>query len=418
MRKTIVATLVPRAFPVLLGFAQTDVRGFFIAQETGVPAETLAPAAAAGLEIEVFGNPAALGDATARVAAIVAQPAFGAALAQLPTDERERMQRGVERLGPPAFGRSIALIDSLDDLMQRADVRGAIVTDDVAPLSRTLIRWARARAVPSLMLTHGATRHMQFVPDKLVDDHYLYGEQVVPTILDTGVRPDQIHLGTFFGHLEHHAVPADARERFRERFGIAADGVVVVLALGFDQFLSAVEPPHLWFLAMMVAFLRAVRLLRERGIRCVPVIKHRWADPVVEDATRTTARELNLDVRFFAGAMSEVLPAADVLCGPDSNTLIEATLYDVAIVDLVYPWHWLVGPYYAADDGIPYANADDPAQVAAVLAPLVAQPAERRRQIERLRDLGRRLVHDRSSGVAEIARDLLEILERRRASRT
>ena len=414
--------LVPRAYPVLLGFAQTAVRSLFIANCTD--AALLSTAARAGLDVtnDAFGFAArdagAIRDeATFRVERIAATPAFQTALAALPETERDAMVRSFADFATTAFQEEIALIDVLDDLAQRTDIRGAIVTEDASPAAQTLVRWARARGIPSVMLHHGATRHFLFMPDMLVDDHYLYGRHAVPTVLDAGVRPDQVHLGTFYGHLEHTAPAPGAGPRFRARFGIPSERVVVVLALGFNAFLSTLEPPHPWFFALTISFLRAVKLLRDRGIGCSVVIKHRWTDAALETATRALARDVGLeDIAFFDGPMSEILPATDVLCGTESNTLIEAMLYDVALVDVAYPWHWLVGPYFAADDGLPYADARDPEGLAATLEPLLARSAERERQVERHRELRQRFVHDPFRNVDDIARDLLDILERRRAS--
>jgi SAM-dependent methyltransferase len=426
MRKTIVASLLPRAYPVLLGFAATDVRSFFLAPIRGTDAPTseqLDAASARGLTIASDADRFAAVDggsiadeARARFERVFASAAFAAAVDALPPRERNAMPPHLARIAPQAFADAIALIDVLDDLAARADVRGVIVSEDASSSTRTLVRWARARGIPSVQLTHGASPlYTLFSANFLVDDHYVYGEHIFPSLADAGVGPDRLHIGTFYGHDEHaHPVPG-ARAAFRARFEIPDDDVVVALALGFNAFSTAFEPSGFWFLNVLTAFVEAVRLLRDRGIRCTPVIKHRWPDPQVEALTRDAARRFDLTVHYVDGSMAELLPGIDVLCASDSNTLIEATLYDCAVLDVVYPWHWHIGPQYALDDRVPYADARYPGRIADALAPLI-EPGLRRAQIDARKARSRRVVADTSRGIDGIARDLVAILERRRTT--
>jgi hypothetical protein len=426
MRKTIVASLLPRAYPVLLGFAATDVRSLFLAPIRGTEPPTpeqLAAVHELGVSITSDGDGFAaidagsIGDeARARLDRVFTSAPFRARVDALPPRERAALPPHLARIAPQAFADAISLIDVLDEYATRTDVRGVIVSEDASSTTRTLVRWARARGIPSVQLTHGASPlYTLFSANFLVDDHYLYGEHIFPSLTDTGIRPDQLHVGTFYGHDEHVPPSPDARAGFRARFGIADDEVVVALALGFNAFCTAFEPDGFWCLNVLTAFVEAVRLLRDRGVRCTPLIKHRWADPQVETLTRDAARMFGIDVHYFDGTMVELLPAVDVLCASDSNTLIEATFYECAVLDVVYPWHWHIGPQYALDDQVPYVDARYPARIADGLAPLIDADV-RRAQIAARHARAERFVADRTRGLDGIASDLVAILERRRVT--
>jgi hypothetical protein len=426
MKRSIVGALLPRSFPVLRGLAGTDIEAIYLARVHGteqMAAADVAALAAQGIAVSYdafgFGTIDAVDvvdDATFRAETLLASAAFAQAVADLPGDERAGMPDHLRRILATELAAGLGSIDVLDALAAVTDVRGVIVGEDISTVPRTLVRWARARGIPSLCLTHSAGPYNLLSAQFLVDDHYVYGEHTVPWLRTAGVRDDQIHLGTFYGHREHLDVSPHARDAFRAERGIGDDEIVVAYTLAFNAFTSSVEPRATWWLASLLTFARAVRHLRDAGLRFRTVVKHRFVDPGVAETVRQFAQHLDIELLYFDGAMSALLPAADILCGSASNATIEATFYDLAVLDLVNPWLWFIGPQYGRDDGVPYVDADDPDAIAAALGPLIADPVARARNVARSRAFAARIVSAPDRDDARIARDLLAILDARRAT--
>lgn len=390
----IVSLLLPKNLRVLEAFVRQHPGTTVLSPGYAATPDARARIAAAGgswVAVEALLGPAdqaalaaELQRRTAGLAAELATPAWQSAW------QSERIPAAVlaECLQAEAAERLPILIPLLTAL-QRAAAQYAIslvvVNDDLTPISRVVVEWARHRGLPSLHLSHSLllcepyTVHAHTHADLTA----VFGERGIAAYKDVGIDPGRLRVT---GNPAWDDYPQLAQYRSELRATMAAlHGLspavpIVVFGTTWSANLTALGDEALYGKTLR-AFLHACKELRDQGVVLQPVVKDRPSRESSQPRVQALAAELGLPpeaVLFsMADAMSWVL-SADVLISVQSNLSVEAMLAGVPAINLFSELGMALGPCFAADAGVREVEAHE---LTAALRELVEDAALRAQQV-------------------------------------
>lgn len=275
----------------------------------------------------------------------------------------------------------IVLLQALEVARQRYQIDLLVVSEDMLPVAKSAVLWARKHAIPSLHLLHGValarpyTVHEQLTADMLA----VFGPRSAEGYLDLGLTPDRIK---FTGNPAWDHYPSirpqrlELRRHVVQKYGLNPALPIVVFATTWAANLTAVADEQI-FGRSVVSFLGLVSQLRQQGIQFNAVIKDRAAN-----------RDLGLErinqLLSSSGAMQDVVYAvedaeawvvgADAVIGVDSNILVEAMMVGTPAINLLTDVGMRLGPSFDAESGVIEVDA---AELESVLPRLLLDPRYR-----------------------------------------
>lgn len=241
-----------------------------------------------------------------------------------------------------------------------------LVNDDLTPVSRVVVEWARRRGIPSLQLSHSLllcepyTIHAQLHADVTA----VFGERGVEAYRDVGLDPARLRVTgnpawDDYSRLGHYR--PELRATMAALHGLSTAAPIVVFGTTWSANLTALGDEGLYGKTLR-AFLVSCKELHDQGVTLQPVIKDRQTPESSAPRVHELAAELGLPpgfVRFsMMDAMSWVL-VADVLVSVQSNLSVEAMLAGVPAINLFTELGMALGPCFAADAGVLEVQASD-----------------------------------------------------------
>jgi len=254
----------------------------------------------------------------------------------------------------------ITLLQGLELARQKYNLCLMIGSEDVMPVAKVAMHWARAQGIPSLHLSHALalndphTVHAQLV----ADIHAVYGQRGLEGYLDYGVSADRMRVT---GNPAWDKFVRLARERsvheaeLRSRYDLRAGEPIVVFGTTWSGHLTAHGDERI-FGQTVGQFIDACETLHDAGLCFNPVIKDR---PPNFNFGERRFKELLVEHgadpgRYFYLVEDGPLWAAsaDVLVAVDSNYCVEALLCGTPAINLQHPANTLFGPCYDAESGV------------------------------------------------------------------
>lgn len=300
-----------------------------------------------------------------------------------------------ERLTPLLHGRMnlevpslIVLLQALEVARQHYQIDLLVASEDMLPVAKTAVLWARKHDIPSLHLLHGValarpyTVHEQVTADVLA----VFGPRSAEGYLDLGLAADRIKLTGNPAWDHYPAIRSqrlDLRRQMAHKYGLDPALPIVVFATTWAANLTAVADEQI-FGRSVASFLSLVRQLRQQGIQFNAVIKDRAAN-----------RDLGLErinqLLNASGAMQDVIYAiedaeawvvsADAVIGIDSNILVEAMMVGTPAINLLTDVGMRLGPSFDSESGVIEVDA---AELESVLPRLLLDPRYRQQISETL----------------------------------
>ncbi|MHB8151534.1 MAG: hypothetical protein ACYDG3_00395, partial [Bacillati bacterium] len=331
-------------------------------------------------------------DAAARAAAVASDlsAADWTEVAAGFRSDRATIMRTVSARLEERLRESMLLIAALDSAHKRDGIDVVALNEDVMSTGKTAALWARARGVPSVMISHSAilgrlyTVHREFNADRAV----LFGRRGGLPYAEMGVDPARLAALGNPSWDAYAALPsqrAAVRSDLAVRYGIGANEFLVVFATTWSARLTAFCDTDA-YASTLRAVLRAVRDLRACGIPIRFVVKDRPTEDGGAEIVAALCKEEGLEtgVIYASGETERWIVAADTVVSVDSNISVEAMLAAVPAINLWTPMGWLNGPFFDAEDGVVEAAPDKLAATIAMtlgdanLRKLLAATAARR----------------------------------------
>ena len=260
---------------------------------------------------------------------------------------------------------SEVLVRSLDRVAQTSAIGACVVSEDFMPQSRVLVLWARSRGIPSFHVHHGTHlgRLDNFTREGFADYQLAAGRRAAEWPLWQGFDPAAIVV-TGAPQFDHYATLLARRDevrcKVRTSCGLLPDEPIVLFAATtwgvmtrFTEFGISEST--------LRAFCGGARHAMDRsGRRFGIVVKDRLppgqaGKPLVD----AVLREFGIPGVYVTGRPEELVCAADLVLGCDSNMLVESMLCGVPAINIWAPLNWLTGPYFRSDDGVPLFRCDD-----------------------------------------------------------
>lgn len=283
---------------------------------------------------------------------------------------------------PARLFESMLLIEALDAARERHAVELLVVNEDLMQAAKTAVLWARNAQIPSLHLSHSAilgqpyTVHHQFNADCMA----VFGSRGQAGYLDMGIAPDRMPATgnpAWDAYADLAPRRAEVRHWVFDKYQLQADAPLLVFGTTWAANLTAFADPDIYDRTVR-AFLRSCRQLRQSGRRVHCVIKDRASNlGFGRERVGAIARSEGLepdDYLYTVEDMEALTLAADLLISVDSNLSIEAMLAGTPALNLWDATGWLLGPFFAAEDGVLQVHPD---RLADILAQLLDAPALR-----------------------------------------
>lgn len=285
-----------------------------------------------------------------------------------PTWKRHWKKRGIpaaalaECLTQETAARLPGLLGLTAELQQAAAVYSislVLVNDDLTPVSRVVVEWARRSGIPSLQLSHSLllcepyTLHAQLHADVTA----VFGERGVEAYRDVGVDAARLRVTgnpAWDDYSQLGRYRPELRATMAALHGLSTAAPIVVFGTTWSANLTALGDEGLYSKTLR-AFLVSCKELHDQGVALQPVIKDRKSPESSAQRVRELAAELGLPLDFvrfsMMDAMSWVL-IADVLISVQSNLSVEAMLAGVPAINLFTELGMALGPCFAADAGV------------------------------------------------------------------
>lgn len=254
----------------------------------------------------------------------------------------------------------ITVLQGLERAQQHYQLCLMIGSEDVLPVSKVAMHWARAQGVPSLHLSHALalndpyTVHSQLVADILA----VYGQRGLEGYLDYGVPVERMRVT---GNPAWDRFAKLAGERLvhegelRRKHELREGEPIVVFGTTWASSLTAHGDEGI-FGQTVGAFIDACEVLHRAGVVFNPVIKDRPPNyHFGERRFKELLAQRGADPqRYFYLVEDGPLWAAsaDLLVAVDSNYCVEAMLCGTPAINLQYPANTALGPCYDAQAGV------------------------------------------------------------------
>lgn len=263
-----------------------------------------------------------------------------------------------------SFSESLLLVDALDGLHASEGVELVVLNEDVTQRGKTVAKWAAARSVPSVVLSHSCILGRLYTVHRDVSAETIavFGSRGAQPYIESGIEPARVSItgnpawDTYRGLIPRRAA---IRAELSRKHGFSPNDHVVVFATTWPAFFTAFcDPGH--YEDSVRAVLRAVRELRELDVPLQLVIKERPSNAgkraqldalIREEATGFTPLISDGDLELWT-------VASDAVISVDSNVAIEASLAGTVAINLWSPMSWLNGPFFDASDGVLETTAD------------------------------------------------------------
>ncbi|MDP9018741.1 MAG: methyltransferase domain-containing protein [Candidatus Eremiobacteraeota bacterium] len=386
-RRVLVSLLWPKNAHVL-GFLVQHY-GFDIAiPENQVPPGMREVAASVGGRIIPLATQASADTLTkAAVAserATVALPQLLEAEASLGDLDRTAIAQIIARDFQKGLHGAMALVDSLDELSSREDIAGVLLNETDLAMAKTAALWAKARQIPSFLLSHGSNIGATYtITNQMLADYLLvFGERGMEPYLDMGIPADRIVV-TGNPAWDGYGTILHSRNEYRkavyEQLSLKADAPLVVFATTWNAKLTALQDKDIYENTLR-AFLKACAVIRSGGFEFNVVVKDRPSNAQFgrEMCARLAQEEGMNGIAYADGDMPVFLCAADVLVGYDSNAFVEAMICGIPAIGIWAPSSWLLGPALDRRDAIPLVQVENPSGLADVLQTMLGDSDARR----------------------------------------
>lgn len=262
------------------------------------------------------------------------------------------------------LAQSMLLTDALDSIQEKDGVELMVLNEDVTLECKVAALWARARGVPSIVVSHSAilgrlyTVHREDNTDRLA----VYGPRAAQPYLEMGVANERIAVtGNPAWDVYAPLIPQreTIRQSFLRRYEFSERDHLVVFATTWPAFFTAFCNKSAYEDSLR-AVVRSVRELRELGVPVQLVIKER---PSNADKTTVRDRILREESVGFSPLVTDAdlekwVVAADAVVSVDSNISVECMIAGTPPVNLWTPMSWLNGPFFEAEDGVLQAPPD------------------------------------------------------------
>ena len=275
---------------------------------------------------------------------------------------------------------NMLMVAGLDAAHERDGIDLLVLNEDVLTHAKTAANWAKARGVPSLVVSHSLitgrlmTVHLEDNADRLA----VFGARGAKGYLDLGMAPDRIFVtgnpawDVYAGLVSQRD---SIRSEFNRQYGLGERDHLVLFATTWSNYRSAFDDDTRYETSLRAA-VRSVRELRELGVPIRLVVKER---PPNAEQTELRARIF----REEAGGQDPIvvfdnlerwIVAADAAISFTSNVAVEAMIAGTIAINVWTPSSWFSGPYYGAEDGVLEASYD---KLSEMLARALGDPALR-----------------------------------------
>jgi len=310
---------------------------------------------------------------------------------------------GADAAGPDDVGRVLAeavqastlqmigLIEGLNAALRLCSIRAAVFSETDIQFSRLAARIMRRNGISTFLVAHGTLLGSDYTVsgDVLTDVVFTFGPSAARRLAERGLHPGRIHV-TGNPAWDHYPHFLDQRKAVREHVcrECAFDESRPLLMFGttWMTHIMRFQEDDL-FEATTRAFLRAVRILRERGVAFNCIIKDRASNAKFgKDLIARFAHEERVtDYRYAAGLAEQGIVSADILVAYDSNLFVEAMFAGLPAINMWSPSSWTMGPCFDARDGMPFVARDEPERLADAIQLLLTDPGARADVVNKMR---------------------------------
>lgn len=281
----------------------------------------------------------------------------------------------------------VMLLEALARAASGFEIGLAMVVEDLMPIGRTIVEWARGRGVPSLVLSHSLILFKPYtIHDRVhADVMAVYGERALEGYRDLGIGEQRFRvIGNPAWDAYAAMKPRKARIRWEviTKYGLNEGRPIVVFGTTWAANLSALGDEKV-YRRTLAAFFHACAELRESGLDVQPVIKDRiqnsaFGDSLVPEIAKRHGFAGGSYVYAVEG-VEQLIVAADVVVSVDSNMSIEAMLVQTPAVNLISEFGMHLGPCFGAETGVVESEEND---LAGWLRKLLTDGGFRQRQCE------------------------------------
>lgn len=282
----------------------------------------------------------------------------------------DRFSRMLEHQAQGEASNFVLLLEALARAKENYDIGLVMVIEDLMPIGRTLVNWARSGGVPSLVLSHSLILFKPYtIHDRVYGDVMaLYGERGAEGYLDLGMDAQKFRV---VGNPSWDVYPAlkqrraSVRKTASARYGLNENMPIVVFGTTWAANFTAIGDEKNYG-KTLGAFFRACGQLRDSGFPVQAVIKDR---PQNSAFATTLIPRIASEHGFAAGSyaytvegLEELIVAADVVVSVDSNMSVEAMLVETPAINLVSEFGMHLGPCFDADTGVVESTAEELAE--------------------------------------------------------
>jgi len=263
--------------------------------------------------------------------------------------------------------RGMVMVEALDRAEAAFDVELLATNEDLQPLFRMAVEWARERHVPSLHLAHGLalatpyTVHAALHADRLA----VFGERGGEGYRDIGIAAERMTITgnpAWDSYADLKLEKQRVREVIYEKYHLHPNAPLLVFGTTWAAFLNAASYAGIYE-ETLSTFLFACRALIEAGQSINIVIKDRPSNAAYgREAVNRLAAEAGLaagDYVYTHEDTSLLVTAADILVSVDSNLSVEAMLAGTPAINLMNELGLRMGPSFDAESGILEATPAD-----------------------------------------------------------
>lgn len=260
--------------------------------------------------------------------------------------------------GHAALG--VQLLAALSKAARLYDLRLALLNEDVTAAGRLIAAWAKAHAVPSLLLQHGVQLSTAYTVHGglYADVAAIFGGRGAEAYLDLGVSPERLQItgNPAWDRYPELRVQRDAlRVSLCEQHGRDADRQIVLFGTTWAANLTALGDEHIYGDTLR-ALIRSLKRVLDAGVDAQFVIKDRPANAHFgTDRYQQIALEEGVDPSLIVYTTSDTeawVVASDLVVSVDSNLSVEAMLAGTPAINLMNEAGMLLGPSFDGDAGI------------------------------------------------------------------